>query len=105
VTVEFTVDQRHLAQVGVGQRVRLRLDALPDRTFDGRLAFLGELPADSTDGEARFPARAIIMNPDGSLRTGMSAQARVLTQPMSILGRLTRGPARWIRLTWWRLMP
>lgn len=104
VTIEFTVDQRDLSHVRVGQRVRLRLDALPDRTFDGQLSFLGELPIDASE-EARFPARAIVVNTEGWLRTGMSAQARVLTQPMSILGRLTRGPARWIRLTWWRLMP
>jgi RND family efflux transporter MFP subunit len=104
VTVEFTVDQRDLSQVRAGQPVRLRLDALPDRTFDGVLTFVGALPSDSSD-EAQFPARAVVVNSDGVLRTGMSAQARVLTQPMSILGRLARGPARWIRLTGWRLMP
>jgi GAF domain-containing protein/multidrug resistance efflux pump len=104
VTVEFTVDQRDLSQVGAGQQVRLRLNTLPNRTFNGRLVFLGALPADSA-GQARFPARAVIVNGDGLLRTGMSAQARVLTEPTSILGRLTRGPIRWIRLTWWRLMP
>lgn len=104
VTVEFTIDQHDLSYVRVGQSVRLRLDALPDRSFDGTLSFLGELPTDSSE-VARFPARAVVVNSDGWLRTGMSAQARVLTQPMSILGRLTRGPLRWIRLTWWRLMP
>ena len=104
VTVEFTVDQRDLNRVRVGQEVRLRLDALPDRTFEGKVIFLGELPADS-GGKARFPVRAAIVNSDNSLRTGMPAQARVLSEPTSILGRLTRGPIRWIRLTWWRLMP
>jgi GAF domain-containing protein/multidrug resistance efflux pump len=106
VTLEFTVDQRELNYLVVGQTVRLRLDALPDRTFEGRLIFLGELPSESNrSDETQFPARAVIVNSDGALRTGMSAQARVLTEPMSILGRLTRGPIRWIRLAWWRLMP
>ena len=104
VTVEFTVDQRDLSRVRVGQEVRLRLDALPNRSFEGTLVFLGELPADSS-GSARFPARAVIVNTDRALRTGMPVQARVLTGPTSILGRMTRGPMRWLRLTWWRLMP
>jgi GAF domain-containing protein len=104
VTVEFTVDQRDLSAVKAGQEVRLRLDALPDRTYDGRVVVLGELPSDS-NGQVRFPVRAMIVNSDGMLRTGMVAHARVLTQPMSILGRVTRGPSRWIRLAWWRLMP
>jgi len=104
VTIEFTIDQRDLEVLQTGQPVRLRVDALPDRTFEGNLIFLGQLPVDSA-GQVRFPARAAVANPAGLLRTGMAAHARVLTQPMSILGRVVRGPARWIRLAWWRLMP
>jgi GAF domain-containing protein len=104
VTIEFTVDQHDLAVLKTGQPVRLRVDALPGRTFEGSLIFLGELPSDSAD-QVRFPARAAVPNPGGLLRTGMAAHARVLTQPMSILGRVVRGPSRWFRLAWWRLMP
>ncbi|MEP7325618.1 MAG: GAF domain-containing protein [Gemmatimonadota bacterium] len=104
VTIEFTVDQHDLSVLKTGQPVRLRVDALPDRTFEGNLVFLGQLPSDSA-GQVRFPARAAVANPGDLLRTGMAAHARVLTQPMSILGRMVRGPSRWIRLAWWRLMP
>src|SRR6185436_3710825 len=96
VTVEFTVDQHDLAVLKTGQPVRLRVDALPGRTFEGSLIFLGELPSDSAD-QVRFPARAAVPNAGGLLRTGMAAHARVLTQPMSILGRVVRGPSRWFR--------
>ncbi|MGE3524778.1 MAG: GAF domain-containing protein [Gemmatimonadales bacterium] len=104
VTVEFGVDQRDLAYVRPGQAVRLRVEALPGRTFEGSVAFLGQLPADTTRGIV-FPARATVANPGGLLRTGMAADARVLTSNMSLLGRVIRGPARWLRLTLWRMRP
>src|SRR2546426_828369 len=45
--LEFGVAQRDIARVAAGQTVRLRVDALPQRTFEGRVSFLGELPVDS----------------------------------------------------------
>ena len=100
--LELGVDQRDVARVAPGAEVRLRVDALPQRTFSGRVASVGELPVD--DGPAvRYPVRALVPNAAGLLRPGMPAHARVLTAPASIAGRLTRGPARWIRLAWWRL--
>jgi hypothetical protein len=45
----------------------------------------------------------VVPNADGSLRPGMVAQARVLTAPMSVVGRLFRTPLRVVRLFFWRL--
>ena len=70
VTIEFSVDQHDLEVLKTGQPVRLRVDGLPGRTFEGTLVFLGELPSDSA-GQVRFPARAAVPNPGGLLRTGV----------------------------------
>jgi GAF domain-containing protein/multidrug resistance efflux pump len=100
--LEFGVAQREIGRVGVGQRVRVRVDALPGRTFEGRVTFVGPVPLDSA-GPVRFPLRAVVPNPGRLLKPGMAASARVLTAPASVAGRLLRGPARWLRLTWWRM--
>jgi multidrug resistance efflux pump len=102
--VEFGVEQRDIARVRVGDDVRLRVAALPQRTFTGRLVFVAALPDSVGAGsDVRYTARAVIANEDELLRPGMSAYARVLTDRASVLGRLTRDPVRAMRLLWWRM--
>jgi RND family efflux transporter MFP subunit len=100
--LEFTVDQRDVGRVHVGDEVRLRVDAFPQRTFAGRVSGMADVGAD-TAGSVVFPIRAVVPNTDASLRPGMVAYARVLTAPASLLGRVVREPARRIRLLWWRM--
>jgi multidrug efflux pump subunit AcrA (membrane-fusion protein) len=78
------------------------VDAVPQRTFSGRVVSIGRLPAADSE-HVRFPVRALVPNPDGILRPGMAAHARVLTAPASAAGRLLREPTRQARLLWWRL--
>jgi GAF domain-containing protein len=99
--LEFGVDQKEIGRVALGQRVRLRVDALPGRTFQGRVSFIGVLPAD-TGRPVRFPVRALVPS-HGLLKPGMAAHARVLTAKASVATRLLRAPVRWARLMWWRL--
>jgi len=103
--LEFGVDQRDIGRVRPGQEVRLRVDALPQRTFRGRVSSIGQLAADSGSGGVRFPVRASVPNPDGSLKPQMAAYVRVLTDPASAAERLMRAPVRWARLAWWRIRP
>jgi RND family efflux transporter MFP subunit len=104
LTLDFGVAQRDISRILTGQRVRLRVDALPERTFEGRVTFLGELRLDSAAG-VQFPVRAAVPNPGDLLKPGMTPYARVLTAPTSLAGRALRAPARWLRLVWWRLWP
>ncbi|MFL5522423.1 MAG: efflux RND transporter periplasmic adaptor subunit [Gemmatimonadales bacterium] len=99
--LDFGVAQRDVGRVRPGQEVRLRVDAMPQRTFTGRVRSVAPVPADSAD-EIRYPVRALVANPDGALKPSMAAYVRVLTDPASAATRLLRGPARWARLTWWR---
>jgi GAF domain-containing protein len=100
--LEFGVAQQDVLRVRVGQQVRLRVDALPSRTFEGRVTSIASLPYER-DGTVRYPVRAAVANPDGLLRPEMAAHARVLTDPASALTRAVRAPARWLRLVWWRI--
>ena len=100
--LELGVDQRDILRVRPGQGVRLRIDALPQRTFSGTVTSVAQLPIAGADGEVRFPVRALVPNEEGLLKPDMIAHARVLTDPASAATRLLRGPVRWVRLQWWR---
>ncbi len=100
--LEFGVAQQDILRVRQGQDVRLRVDALPSRTFEGRVTSIAELPREE-DGEIRYPVRAAVANPDGLLKPEMAAHARVLTDPASTVTRALRSPIRWARLMWWRI--
>ena len=102
--LEFGVNQRDISRVKRGQEVYLRVDALPQRTFVGKVTSMGQLPVD-TSHTVRYPVRASVANPEGILKPQMAAYARVLTAPSSAFDRLIRSPARWARLVWWELRP
>jgi GAF domain-containing protein/multidrug resistance efflux pump len=100
--LELGVEQHDILRVRPGQEVRLRVDALPSRTFAGRVTSIAQLPFEEGE-EVRYPVRASVPNPDGLLKPDMVAHARVLTDPASMAGRVLRAPVRWVRLLWWRL--
>jgi GAF domain-containing protein len=101
--LEFGVAQRDIARVRPGQEIRLRVDAMPQRTFVGHVRSVAPVPADSAEAEVRYPVRAVVPNPDGALKPSMAAYVRVLTDPASAGTRLLRAPVRWARLLWWRI--
>ena len=100
--LEFSVDQRDIDRVRVGDEVRIRMEALPQRTITGRVTLVSALPLDG-DTTVRYPVRASVPNEEGLIKPGMPAHARVLTAPASLAGRMTRTPARVLRLLWWRM--
>lgn len=102
--LEFGIRQRDLSRIKPAQAVRLRVDALPQRTFRGTVVSVGELPI-TVDGDVVYPVRALVPNADRSLKPGMRAHARVLTASASVATRVLRQPVRWLRLAWWRLTP
>jgi GAF domain-containing protein len=100
--LEFGVTQQDILEVRPGQTVRLRVDALPSRTFEGKVTSIAELPIEH-EGRVEYPVRATVANPDGLLKPDMAAHARVLADPASVVTRTLRDPIRWLRLTWWRI--
>jgi len=99
--LEFGVGEQDITRVHAGDEVRLRIAALPQQTFSGRVSSIAAAPS-TPSADVRFPVRAVVANPDALLRPGMAAYARVLTEPASILWRLARTPVRATRLAWWR---
>jgi cobalt-zinc-cadmium efflux system membrane fusion protein len=74
VWIELDVFERDLSRVSVGQNVSVSTDAFPDRSFPGRIVYVGEIldPAKRT-----VQARVDIPNTDGALRPGMFAKASI----------------------------
>ena len=122
--LDLNVDERDIGRVRVGDEVRLRVDAYPQRTFVGRVSAISPIGVDGLtgeqvdgwtggrvdgsnhatgNGESGFPVRALVPNDSDFVRPGMVAYARVLTDNASVLGRVTREPWRRLRLFWWRL--
>lgn len=66
--VDFTIPQRELSRVGVGDPITLSISGLPGRQFKGTISALGA----SFDSETRnLGVRATMPNADGALRPGM----------------------------------
>ena len=75
VALEASLFEADFARVRIGSPVRVTTDAVPGRTFTGRIGFLGS----SVDPQTRtVTARALIDNP-GNLRPGMFARGQIQT--------------------------
>ena len=75
VWVDYRLPERYAARVRTGLTVRVALDALPGRDFEGRIEAI-EAQVD-VDGRALL-VRARLDNRDGLLRPGMFARARTV---------------------------
>ncbi len=75
--VDFRVPETFLRQVQVGQSVEVALDALPGKSYDGRVLALNPL----VDAAGRaIVIRAQVKNQDSALRPGMFARVRLITR-------------------------
>ncbi len=75
VWVDFRLPERWLDRIRVGQSVEIALDALPDRKLKAAVAALDS----QLDANGRSVlVRARLANPDGVLRSGMFARARIV---------------------------
>lgn len=75
--VDFRVPEIYLKQVQVGQSLSVTLDALPGKIYEGKVFAVNPL----VDAAGRaIVIRAIVRNPDTSLRPGMFARVRLFTR-------------------------
>lgn len=77
VYYEPTISETDYSQTSVGDPVRLTIDALPGKTFAGRVARV--YPAASATGRS-FSLRVNVANPGSLLRPGMFARGAIVTQ-------------------------
>lgn len=74
--IEVSVPQQHLLAVRPGQSVEVRVDAVPDRAFAGTVRYVSAAVRRETRG---LTVEAVVPNPDGLLRPGLYATARIAT--------------------------
>lgn len=75
--VDFRVPEIYMQQVQVGQSLTVALDALPGRKFEGKVFAVNPL----VDAAGRAVViRAMVRNPDTSLRPGMFARVSLITR-------------------------
>ncbi len=75
VALEAALFEADFARVRLGSPVRVTTDAMPGRSFSGRISFLGAQVSPQT---RTIAARAVIENP-GGLRPGMFARGQIQT--------------------------
>jgi cobalt-zinc-cadmium efflux system membrane fusion protein len=102
VWVLADVYEKDLTKVRTGTEATVRLDAYPDRTFTGRVAFI----ADSIDPESRTAkARVVVANPTAALKLDMFARISVPTAdqrdalviPLSAVQRIDNQPVVFVQ--------
>lgn len=72
--VELTVPEQSISSVAVGREVTLEVDSYPGRTFKGRVRFVS--PAVKADSRS-LVVEAVVDNPEGILKPGFFASARI----------------------------
>jgi membrane fusion protein (multidrug efflux system) len=75
--VDFRVPEIYLRQVQVGQALEVTLDALPGKTYEGKVFAINPL-IDATGRS--IVIRAQVKNADTALRPGMFARVRLITR-------------------------
>ncbi|MGA7990242.1 MAG: GAF domain-containing protein [Thermoanaerobaculia bacterium] len=104
VLVDVAVPERDASLLAAGQKVDVKLNSYPYRTFSGTVLHLGA--AVREEGNERFViAEARVENADGALRPGMLGKAKVSTETQRLLRVVLRKPARWLWSRLWPLLP
>jgi multidrug efflux pump subunit AcrA (membrane-fusion protein) len=90
--IDLKLDEVDRGKMKLGQRVKVRVDAIADRELGAELDWISPIAAvDFRRGfgmsEKTFPARATLKQLDGRLRPGMSASAEIVieSEPNTIL--------------------
>ncbi len=82
--VELKLEEVERGRIELGQKVRVRVDAIPDREFTAKLDWISPIAEQEFRGtgltEKSFPARATLEGADDRLRPGMSATAEIMIE-------------------------
>ncbi|MFN3322311.1 MAG: efflux RND transporter periplasmic adaptor subunit [Bryobacteraceae bacterium] len=89
--IELKLDEVDRGKLQLGQKLKLRVDAIPEKEFLAELDWISPIAAVNFRGmgmtEKTFPAYATLKNLDPRLRPGMSASAEIVieSQPNTLL--------------------
>lgn len=81
VESEMEVDETSIPNVAVGQEAVIRIDAYPNKSFDGEVTEVGSSPilAAAQTEAIKFKVKIKIKNPPEGIKPGLSVQADILT--------------------------
>ena len=80
VEAELEVDETSIPNVKLGQRAKVRLDAYPNRTFEGVVTEVGSSPIVNAANQAiKFMVKVRVESPPADVKPGLSARADILT--------------------------
>jgi HlyD family secretion protein len=83
VETEMEVDETSIPSVKLGQEARVRIDAYPNKVFDGVVTEVGSSPIVRTAGSLteaiKFKVKVQIQSPPADIKPGLSVQADILT--------------------------
>jgi HlyD family secretion protein len=87
--VEVEVDETEIVDVQVGQEAKVRVDAIPDHEYHGRVVEIGSsgFSRPQQPDVTLFKVKVLLADPDARLRPGMSARAEiaVATHPEALV--------------------
>jgi HlyD family secretion protein len=87
IQAEVEVDETNIPLVSVGQRAKVTIDALPDKTFSGRITEIGNSPIQSANTTSRqatnFKVVVVIENDIPEVRPGFTCTADITTATRS----------------------
>jgi RND family efflux transporter MFP subunit len=111
MAVEMNVPETDMEWVHPGQRVALKLNALPTRTLVGQVERVSPQTI-TAEQEEFFVTRAIFPNPGGAARAGMAGQAKISARGgwfdtgwYSVGFVMLRSPVAWAWRKVWTLIP
>jgi HlyD family secretion protein len=85
VEAELEVDETSIPSVKLNQEARVRIDAYPNKTFDGTVTEVGSSPINAaTTGQQqteaiKFKVKVQLKNPPPDIKPGLSVQADIMT--------------------------
>ena len=76
VLATANIYEKDLNQVKQGQELTVKIASFPDRSFRGKISFIGS----TVEGETRaVPVKALLDNSEGTLKPGMFAELEIFT--------------------------
>ncbi len=82
--VELKLDEVDRGKLNIGQKVRVRVDAIPEKEFQATLDWISPIAQVNFRGpgasEKTFPARATLTSVEPRLRPGMSASVEIVIE-------------------------
>ena len=85
IQAEVEVDETNIPNVQIGQRAKITIDAIPDKSFKGHVTEIGNSPIQSTTGAAagtqatNFKVVVVLDEPVPEVRPGFTCTADVTT--------------------------